>query len=68
MTYKPTFICKHCGRDIESKVHSSSTIGGLAHGYLPLCGCKASMKAQEAEHRARIEARKRARRGIYNKN
>jgi len=60
--YKPHVICPYCGTTIEAKV-SGTTLDGLAHGYQPACSCAESQRAWELEHRARIEARKRAKRG-----
>jgi len=63
MTYTPYFNCEHCGREIEASVSQKTTYGGLTHAALGLCGCEESVKAQEREHRARMERRKRIRRG-----
>lgn len=60
--YKPSFICPHCNNVIQAKMANGTTMGGLAFGHVPACSCPESQKAWEAEHRARIESRKRAKR------
>lgn len=61
MRYTPTFTCPHCNKKIEANVFDSGG-PGVGSGYLGLCGCEGSKKANEASSHLAYEARKRLRR------
>jgi hypothetical protein len=56
-SYKPFFLCEYCGE----KVHAVNltTIGNLAAGQLPLCGCPESQENWEQKFREALGPRPR---------
>lgn len=53
MTFQPTFTCKYCERVVAPQ---GTTV--------VMCDCKGAREAWEREHRAKMERRKAALRGI----
>jgi phage terminase large subunit GpA-like protein len=51
------YICPHCGNESKPKI---DTTGEMPVGMLVMCDCPEARKAWEADHRAKMEARKNA--------